>query len=115
MQIQDAVDICVTQKYADFDGVARRDEFWLFYLFVVAISALMQASVPTLMAVFILAMAVPLLAVGTRRLHDVGRSGWWQLLWCVPAVGWLVLVVLFLQSGKSPTPPLGGATPPTSA
>jgi hypothetical protein len=39
-------------------------------------------------------------AVGARRLHDIDRSGWWQLLYFFPIVGWIVLIVLWAQPGK---------------
>ena len=111
MQIQEAVEVCVTQKYADFEGVAARSELWFFYLFLVIMSALLQAFVPTVMDVFDIAMAVPTLAVGARRLHDTNRSGWWQLLWFVPLVGWISLMILFAQPGKSPATPIAPAAP----
>lgn len=44
---------------------------------------------------------IPTIAVATRRLHDTGRSGWWQLLWFIPIIGWIVLVV-FLAQQTSP-------------
>ena len=43
-----------------------------------------------------LALLLPLLAVGARRLHDSGKTGWWQLLVLIPLAGWLVLVIFFL-------------------
>ncbi len=113
MQIQEAVEVCVTKKYADFEGVATRPELWLFYLFVIGISALMDVAVPTLTAVFVLAMLVPWIAVGARRLHDTHRSGWWQLLACIPVAGWIVLAFLYAQPGKSPAPPIAPASPTT--
>jgi uncharacterized membrane protein YhaH (DUF805 family) len=42
-----------------------------------------------------LALLVPLLAVGCRRLHDTNKSGWWQLFWLIPVAGWLVLIIFF--------------------
>ena len=106
MQIQEAVEVCVAQKYADFEGVATRSELWFFYLFLIVISVLLRAFVPTLMDVFDLAMLVPALAVGARRLHDTHRSGWWQLLWFVPLVGFIALMVLFAQPGKTVATPI---------
>jgi uncharacterized membrane protein YhaH (DUF805 family) len=54
-----------------------------------------------LSGVFSLALAVPSIAVATRRLHDTGRSGWWQLLALIPLVGLIVLIVFLAQDGKS--------------
>ena len=44
-----------------------------------------------------LALLVPTLAVGVRRLHDTGRSGWWLLIGLIPIVGWIILLVFFVQ------------------
>jgi uncharacterized membrane protein YhaH (DUF805 family) len=48
---------------------------------------------------FTLALLIPSLAVGARRLHDTGRSGWWQLIHLVPLVGQIVLIVFWCQRG----------------
>ena len=48
----------------------------------------------------ILAMLVPILATGARRLHDSGKSGWWQLFVLIPVAGWIVLVIFFLLRGE---------------
>lgn len=50
-----------------------------------------------------LALFLPSLAVGVRRLHDVDRSGWWTLLALVPVVGWIVLLVRATQDGPQDT------------
>lgn len=78
-------------KYADFAGRASRAEFWWFALFVVLVASALVALSETLGDVFLIAMLLPLLAAGTRRLRDAGKSGWWQLLLLAP-VGGLVVV-----------------------
>ena len=50
----------------------------------------------TVQGLVTLALLLPLLAVGARRLHDSGKTGWWQLLVLIPLAGWLVLVIFFL-------------------
>jgi len=47
-----------------------------------------------------LALLVPILATGARRLHDSGKSGWWQLFVLIPVAGWLVLAIFFLVRGE---------------
>ncbi len=77
------------KKYADFKGRARRKEYWSFYLFfliiifgLVLLSQLLGTALtgPALIGLFELAMFVPLLAAGVRRMHDVDRSGWYLLI-----------------------------------
>ena len=96
----------VIQKYAVFDGRAKRTEFWLFMLIHIIISTILYALswiVDLLIIVYIvygLALLVPSLAVGCRRLHDSGKSGWLQLIYLVPLIGWIIMIVLFvLPSG----------------
>ena len=105
MQIQEAVETCVTKKYADFSGCATRSEFWWFVLFVIVIETLVGIAYKPLAGVFSLAMLVPYFAVGTRRLRDTDRSPWWWAIGLVPIVGGIVLIVFFAQLGKTtPTP-----------
>lgn len=53
-------------------------------------------------ALFSLATLLPSLAVGARRLHDTNRSGWLQLLWLIPVVGWILVIVWLAQEGREP-------------
>ena len=48
-----------------------------------------------------LAVLVPSIAVGARRLHDTGRSGWWQLIWFIPIIGWIILIIWMASRGES--------------
>jgi uncharacterized membrane protein YhaH (DUF805 family) len=114
MSFQDAVRICLRRKYADFNGRARRSEYWFFVLFT-AIVSLIGSVLDTIFGlrsgayggtgpiqgVLQLALLVPGLAVGARRLHDTGRSGWWLLIGIIPIVGWIVLIVFFVQDSQS--------------
>ncbi|WP_028535895.1 DUF805 domain-containing protein [Paludibacterium yongneupense] len=91
---------CMTH-YADFNGRARRSEYGWFVLFIVLgclASSVLGAQVK---ALFALAILLPGLAAGARRLHDGGRSGWWQLLALIPVLGALVLIVLLALPGDS--------------
>ncbi|MEB6678682.1 DUF805 domain-containing protein [Acinetobacter lwoffii] len=87
---------CLT-NYANFSGRARRKEFWFFMLFCVILGIVAEVidtvlgTKPLLNSLLNLALLVPSLAVGARRLHDVGRSGWWQLL-TLTVIGILVLI-----------------------
>jgi uncharacterized membrane protein YhaH (DUF805 family) len=100
----DAVRTCLS-KYADFTGRARRSEYWYFVLFEILVSiaaSIIDAILGTrgtmggtgvvgLLAG--LALLLPGLAVTIRRLHDIGRSGWWWLISLIPIVGWIIILV----------------------
>ena len=91
MGIQQAFVTCL-KKYADFSGRATRSEYWWFVLcevLILGIASLISDTLPGLLA---LALVLPALAVGARRLHDTGRSGWWLLLMLVPFIGGLFLL-----------------------
>jgi len=76
----------VLSKYADFSGRARRSELWWWMLAITVASAALSGvdsalPYPFLQPTFALLVLVPTGAVGTRRLHDTGRSGWWLAFW----------------------------------
>ncbi len=88
--------ISVLSKYATFSGRARRSEYWWFTLFavLVALAAIvLDAVLGTDPLLYALALLLPSIAVNTRRLHDIGRSGWSQLLYIIPLVGTVLLIV----------------------
>jgi uncharacterized membrane protein YhaH (DUF805 family) len=101
----------VLENYANFDGRARRSEYWYFVLFnmVFAISAMILDSViglnfdplpyGWLYLLYVLAVFIPGLAVGVRRLHDINKSGWFMLIAFVPLIGGIWLLVLFCTEG----------------
>jgi uncharacterized membrane protein YhaH (DUF805 family) len=89
------------RKYADFTGRAVRSEYWWFVLFVFVVYAILAALYRPLGLVFDLAIILPHLAVGARRLHDTDRSAWWLLIGLIPIVGWIVLLIFFVQRSQS--------------
>jgi uncharacterized membrane protein YhaH (DUF805 family) len=97
--------LVVTERYAKFDGRANRAEFWWFTLFNFIVNAVLnvlgQASDLFMVVgiLYSLALLIPSIAVGMRRLHDVNRSGWWLLISLVPCVGIIVLIVFFATEG----------------
>lgn len=100
-------------KYATFSGRATRREFWYFAFFELIVSTILlcmayvfedEGSASGILALiwmlFGLATLIPSLAVGTRRLHDIGYSGWLQLLYFVPMVGAFILIVFWAKKGE---------------
>ena len=85
MTFGEAISICLN-KYADFNGRASRAEYWwfaLFYGLVIFGTALVSE---TLSNLFWIALILPALSVGARRMHDIDNSGWWQI---VPLIGFI--------------------------
>lgn len=100
MSFADAIKLCFA-KYADFNGRAKRPEFWWFILFCILVSLALEMVSGILSGLFSLATFLPSIAVGARRLHDTNRSGWWQLLAIIPVLGWIVLIVFCAQEGEA--------------
>jgi uncharacterized membrane protein YhaH (DUF805 family) len=105
MSFQDAVRTCLT-KYATFSGRARRSEYWWFALFAgiteIVLSVIGSAiHFSPLVILGALALAVPQLAAGVRRLHDTGRSGLMILLGIIPIIGGIVLLIFFVTDTKA--------------
>ena len=94
----------VFTKYATFEGRARRSEYWWFILAYVIVSGILsglatafagtagQTIITSISGLVGLACLVPNIAVTTRRLHDTGKSGWWQLL-SITCIGWIIILV----------------------
>lgn len=97
--------IKVLQQYADFGGRARRQEYWMFVLFNLIFSIVLgvvDAALGTwgaLGGLYALAMLIPSIAVGVRRLHDTGKSGWMLLIALIPLIGTIWLIVLLVTEG----------------
>ncbi|HJO80672.1 MAG: DUF805 domain-containing protein [Acidimicrobiales bacterium] len=68
------------RKYSDFAGRADRKEYWLFFLWHLALLIAISALSSSLYLLYSLGTLVPALAVGVRRLHDTSHSGWWMLV-----------------------------------
>ncbi|MEI6858412.1 MAG: DUF805 domain-containing protein [Shewanella sp.] len=86
------------KKYADFSGRARRKEYWMFVLIYMVINVVLTVlDIYMLSAIVSLALLVPSLSISARRLHDTGRSGWWQLIYLLPLIGLIVMIVFLVQ------------------
>ena len=96
MDFGQAIKNCLN-NYATFTGRAGRAEFWWFFLFNLLASMAASVVWNRLGNLVSLALLLPSLAVGARRLHDIGKSGWFQLLWFVPLIGWIFLIYWAVQ------------------
>jgi len=99
--------------YTIFSGRAKRAEFWWFFLFCMIVGlmgSVIDAGLGLDTAIggngvfttlIQLATFLPSIAVGSRRLHDTNRSGWWQLLWIVVFIGWIPLIIWLASTSKN--------------
>ena len=95
----------VFSKYATFDGRARRSEYWYFVLFTMLVNVVLNVGTTLTggshfswvftgaSGLFSLATLIPSLAVAWRRMHDIGKSGVWNLLVLIPLVGSIILLI----------------------
>ncbi len=98
----------VLKKYTVFTGRAQRAEYWYFVLFnliIIFVLGFIDGLLGTggayggvLGGIYMLAVLLPSIAVGIRRLHDTDRSGWWLLLGLIPLAGLVLLVFFVLDS-----------------
>jgi len=113
MNFQKSIEVCFA-KFSTFSGRASRSEYWWFYLFVTVMEYLVQiaAGVEKLntsedskiwvsMGLFVgyFVITIPVLSAGSRRLHDIGKSGWWQLL-SITIIGIIPLIIWMARPGS---------------
>ena len=110
------------KNYANFSDRATRQQYWMFYLFYILITVALtfldmavglydpMTAMGLFSTIFTLALLIPSIAILARRLHDIGRSGWWILLIIIPLLGILVLFVMTLLDSESATNKWGEST-----
>lgn len=112
MTFMESVRTCLKESYFGFEGRAPRSEYWWFALFAVLlgiVASIIDGILGTVTAngiglissIASLALIIPSIAVAVRRLHDTDRSGWFYLLNFIPIIGWIVLIVFFVQQGTN--------------
>ncbi len=112
--------------YVEFSGRASRPAYWWWFLFaiLVAIAAniidAVIGSFGVVSGLAGLALLLPGLSVSIRRLHDIDRTGWWVLIALIPIIGFIVLLIFYLQQGDAgenrygPPPAEGAASAATA-
>jgi len=85
------------KKYSDFQGSASRSEFWWFFLFIILVASVLVLINEILGEIFLILTLLPFLAVGSRRLRDVGKSAWELLYLLVPIAGLVILGIYWAQ------------------
>jgi uncharacterized membrane protein YhaH (DUF805 family) len=107
MNFQQSIKKCLN-NYANFKGRATRSELWFFILFTILVGFVATifdfiigaAESSPLNTIVTLAFIIPQLSAGSRRLHDIGKSGWWQLLY-LTLIGSIVVFIFFvLETNK---------------
>lgn len=89
----------VLKKFGDFKTRSNKTEFWVFILVSIVVSFLIGLlGSYTLSSLYSLIIFIPSLAVGARRLHDIGKSGWTQL-WIITIIGIIYLIILWIKDG----------------
>lgn len=94
------------KNYANFSGRARRKEYWFFTLvqfIILVITQIIDAILSTdfvFYAIAALALFIPSLSAAVRRLHDIGRSGWWFLIALIPLIGTILLIIWLATETK---------------
>ncbi len=105
------------KQYFDFSGRARRKEYWLFCLFNMIFAIILEiidtvtgltfsvgiVELGILGVIYSLLLFIPGLAVGVRRLHDIGKSGWFYLIGLIPLVGAIIVLIWFCKEGEHKT------------
>lgn len=102
---KNSIKTTLTKNYLYFEGRATRQEFWYFAAFCAAVSIpLVLLGYATGFVLFFVAqklfslfMTLPYTGVAIRRLHDIGKSGWWCLTILVPFLGLFILIYLLAK------------------
>ena len=110
MDLSTSVKVCF-KKYATFEGRAQRSEFWYFCLFCLLVGIVtlyidisvlgysVEEEYTPLNTIAYLAVFIPSISVTARRLHDIGKSGWWMLL-ALTGIGIILLIVWYATEGE---------------
>lgn len=93
--------IMALKQFSDFKGRTTRKEYWMFALIFFFINIILSfLNISIISSLVSILLFLPSISITTRRLHDTGRSGWWQLLCFIPIIGLIALLVLLVKKSK---------------
>ena len=94
------------KNYANFQGRARRKAYWMFIIFwliaatIIGILDSVLETYGTIFSLYVLGTLIPIIALSVRRLHDIGKSGWWYFIQFVPLIGGIWLLILLVTDSQ---------------
>lgn len=104
---KEAVVNAIQQNYCNFSGRASRSEFWWYQLFTFILGILVeivfcwsQNAMSIASGIIALGLLLPNLGICVRRLHDIGKSGWWIFISLIPVIGWILLLVWYCKDSQ---------------
>ena len=103
---QEALRSAIVENYCTFEGRASRSQYWWYVLFTALLGFLIgiifgeETTGNIIQGIVTLALLLPGLGLAVRRLHDIGKSGWWIFLAFIPLVGAIILIVWFCQNSQ---------------
>ena len=104
---KEAVERAIMQNYCNFDGRASRSEYWWYVLFTTLLGFAIgivfvwsETMMDIVSGVAGLALLLPGLGLAVRRLHDIGKSGWWLLIGLIPLIGAIILLIWYCKESQ---------------
>ena len=85
------------KNYTNFRTRSRRSEYWWIWVFCTVVSGVLAAVLPEVAGLWNLVVLVPNIALGVRRLHDIGKSGWWYLINFIPLIGQVIYFIFMCR------------------
>lgn len=110
----------VLSNFANFKDRSSKGEYWWWFLayivgyVAVAVVGGVIGLAEILTGLFALGLFIPNLAVSIRRFHDIGKSGWWVLIFIIPLIGFIALIIFFIRDSDGPNQYGEGPLPPAS-
>ena len=98
------------KNYTNFKDRSRRSEYWWIFLFNMIVSTLLGLIIPEIAGLWNIVILIPSIALVVRRLHDIGKSGWWYLIGFVPLVGAILLLIWLCRDSDPNTNEWGPST-----